>query len=415
MKTLHRFFVPRTLLRAAVVAALTTGIAACDDDDDFDFPQYDTPNSVAIVDMNGDALNDIVFAATHIDGNYPNPGLAGVILQNSAAQGTFARSLDVAVGLNPSTLAVGNLDSASGPDVVVANANSSNVSVLLHDPVAANAQLGAAAFFPAGSVPYDVAVGDLNNDTLPDLAVADAGGANQVLILQRTTPPGNFTAPISMSVQNPATAVAIGDLNADGRNDLAVANIPSGGAGRVSVFFQSTTTAGAFGSATQVAAGSNPLGLKIGDLNGDGRLDLVVANEGPGSNGAGASGVSVMLQDPATPGVFFPPTTYATARGSVAVAIGDLNNDGASDIAVASVGGSSRGTISVLLQDATRPGIFLTAVNYRGVYEPLGIAIGNLNNDALPDLAIADGDRATVMFNSTTTPGTFATPVLVGR
>jgi hypothetical protein len=414
MNTSYRF-VPRNLLRAGIVAALTAGIAACDDDDDYDFPCYDTPNSVAVIDMNGDGLQDIVFAATRIDGHYPNPGLAGVVLQNASPVGSFARSVDRAVGFNPSTLAVGNLDGASGPDVVVANANSGTISVLLHDAAIANAQLQSANNINVGGIPYDVAVGDLNNDGLPDIAVADASSRNNALIVRRGATPGSFDAAAPIAVGNPTTAVAIGDLNGDGRADLAVASIASGGAGTVSVFFQSTITAGAFSGRFDVAAGTEPLALRIGDLNNDGRPDLVVANEGPGSNGTGTAGVSVMLQSATTAGQFHAPTTYATARGSVAVAVGDLNNDGFVDLAVASTGGSSRGTVSVLLQDTTRPGSFLTAVNYRGVYEPLGIAIGNMNGDLLPDLVIADGDRATVMVNSSATPGAFAEPVLVGR
>jgi hypothetical protein len=400
--------------RASIVAAIAICGGGCHDDDP-PFPAYDTPNSVDVVDMNGDGVNDIVFAATHVDGSYPNAGIAGVILQNSAAPGTFQVSLDSAVGANPSTLAVGDLDGISGPDVAVANANSASISVLLHNATPSNAQLPVAINVNTGGVPYDVAVGDLNGDGLPDLAVADVGASLNVVVHRRDpASPGYFLAPIAMTVGNPATSVAIGDLNGDGRMDLAVTNVAPGGAGYVSIFFQ-TATAGTFSPRVDMPAGTVPLSVKIGDLNNDGRADLAVANEGPGSTAIGAAGVSVLLQSATTPGTYLPAITYATTRGSVCVAIGDLNNDGFNDLAVANTGGSRAGTISILLQDATRPGIFLAASNYRGVYEPLGLAIGNLNGDLLPDIAVADGDRATVMFNSSTTPGTFATPLLVGR
>ena len=403
-------------VRASVAVAITICLGGCFDDDDPSFPAYDTPNSVEVVDMNGDSLNDIVFAATHVDGSYPNPGIAGVVLQSSAAPGTFLVSLDSAVGANPSTLAVGDLDGLSGPDVAVSNANSASVSVLLHNATPSDAQLPVASNVTTGGVPYDVAVGDLNHDSLPDIAVADAGSRLNVLVLRRDpASPGIFLAPIAMPVGNPTTSVAIGDLNVDGRLDLAVANVAPGGAGQVSIFFQSTTTSGEFSSRVDVPAGTVPLSVKIADLDNDGRADLAVANEGPGSSAIGPAGVTVLLQSATTPGTFSPAVTYATTRGSVCVAIGDLNNDGFRDLAVANTGGSQSGTISILLQDATRPGIFLAATNYRGVYEPLGLAIGNLNGDLLPDIAVADGDRATVMFNSSTTPGSFATPVLVGR
>jgi FG-GAP-like repeat len=404
----------KTLVSTSLAVAILT-ITGCDDDD-YDFHHYDVPNSVTIVDMNGDGGNDIVFAATHVDGSYPNAGFAGVILQSAATAGTFQSSLSVATGYNPSTLAFGNLDSASGPDIVVANSNSGDVSVLLHDASTSNAQLQSARSVATGGIPYDVAVGDTNNDGLPDIAVADAGASNNIVLLRRSAvTPGTFLALVTLSVGNPSTAVAIADLNGDGRSDIAVANIAPGGAGRVSVFIQSAVTAGTFASRSDYPAGTEPLALKIGDLNNDGRVDLVVANEGAGSNGSGSSGVSVLLQSATTAGIFLAPTTYATARGSVSVAIGDFNLDGFNDLAVANTGGSYSGTVSVLLQDNTRPGIFLSTTNYPGVYEPLGVAVGDLNRDGIPDLAVADGSRATVMFNSATTPGTFASPVRVGR
>jgi hypothetical protein len=390
------------------------GLAACNDDNDpITYPPYDASNSVAVIDMNGDGAPDIVFAATHIDGTYPNPGFAGVILQNIAAPGTFQTSLITPVGSNPSTLAVGNLDSASAADVVVANATSANISVLLHDLTITNAQLQTARNTTTGGIPYDVAVGDLNNDGLPDLAVADAGTSNNVIVLFRDpASPGNSLPAVTLAVGNPSTSVAIGDLNGDGRADLAVTNIASGGVGRVTIFFQSLTTAGTFAGRLDLPVGTEPLSVKIRDLNNDGRADIAVANAG---SGIGTAGVSVLLQSSATPGTFSPAVTYATARGSNCVAIEDLNNDGFYDLAVANTGGTRTGSISILLQDATHPGSFLTATNYPGLYQPLGLAIGNLNSDFLPDIAIADGPRATVMFNSATTPGTFSAPVAVGQ
>jgi FG-GAP-like repeat len=369
-----------------------------------------------VVDMNGDNMADIVFAATHIDGSYPNPGFAGVILQNSTVPGTFQASLNTVVGANPSTLAVGNLDSASGADVVVANANSANISVLLHDPAIPNAQLMAANNIAIGGVPYDVAVGDLNGDGLPDIAVANAGTSNTASVLMRNpASPGNFLPATTLAVGNPSTSVAIGDLNGDSRADLIVANVASGGIGRVTIFFQSAVTPGTFSGRSDIAAGTEPLSVKIGDLNNDGRNDIAVANEGAGSSGSGTAGVSVLLQSASNAGTFSPAVTYATARGSVCVAIGDLNNDGLRDLAVANTGGSRTGTLSVLLQDVSHPGSFLSATNYPGINQPLGVAIGNLNSDFFADIVVADGSRATVMFNSATTPGAFAAAVSVGR
>jgi len=217
-----------------------------------------------------------------------------------------------------------------------------------------------------------------------------------------------------LAVGNLSTAVAIGDVDGDLDNDIVVANQDSGGnSGRVSIFYVTNTALPVtYASRVDIPAGTEPIAVKIADVDGNGLADLIVANEGPGTFLAGTSGVTVILQNPL--GTFLPPVTYATARGTVSVAVGDVNNDSRVDLVTANRGGSPTGTVSVLMQSST-PGTFTAAVNYRGVYEPLGVAVGNLNGDSLPDIAVADGNRAAAMFNSATTPGQFAAPVRIGE
>ena len=97
------------------------------------------------------------------------------------------------------------------------------------------------------------------------------------------------------------------------------------------------------------------------------------------------------------------------------VAVADLNGDGKPDLAVANLGPAPTGSVSVLLQDSARPGVFLTASSYAGFGEPLGVVIADLNGDGLPDIALADATSATVMLQIPTAPGTFAAAVPVGN
>ena len=102
---------------------------------------------------------------------------------------------------------------------------------------------------------------------------------------------------------------------------------------------------------------------------------------------------------------------YTTAYRASGLAVGDLNGDGHLDVAVACQGlPGDPGAVSVLLQDATHPGVLLPTVNYSGLFGPMGVAIADLNGDGHPDLVIADGDIV-VRTNSATTPGTFGPPV----
>jgi len=267
----------------------------------------------------------------------------------------------------------------------------------------------------ATTYPNSVAVGDLNGDGLSDIAVADLGPSGNIyVLLQDVANHGHFLAPISLSIGNQVSSAAIADINGDGLSDvIATSYDVTGSSGKVSILIQNNASHGTFLTRVDYSAGAVPSAVNVADVDGDGKPDLIIADRG--QSHAGNSGVSILLQDPVNAGVFLSPVTYATAFGSIDVAVGDLNGDGKLDLVVANLGGSWTGSVSVLLQDATHPGVFNTPTNYPGVFGPLGVAIGDLNGDGRPDIAVADGDRATVMYQSATNAGTFATPVLVGK
>jgi hypothetical protein len=152
----------------------------------------------------------------------------------------------------------------------------------------------------------------------------------------------------------------------------------------------------------------------IVDINGDGLPDIVVASQGPGTDGTGTAGATVLLQDPANPGTFLAPVTYAGAVGSLSVAVGDLDKDGHPDIVLASPDPSGQGTFSILLQDPANPGTFKPGTALTGLGRPLSVALADFNGDGYLDIVAADGTGAVVYIQSTTTPGTFGTGTQAG-
>ena len=151
----------------------------------------------------------------------------------------------------------------------------------------------------------------------------------------------------------------------------------------------------------------------MADVNADGLLDLAIANLGPPDNAATAS-VSVLLNNSASPGSFVAATNYATDYRSESVAVGDLNGDGKADLAVANAGAiGNTGSVSVLFQNPGAPGAFLPAVNRPGTSQPLGVAIADLNGDSLLDIALAD-DGVRILFQIPGRPGNFQSAILVG-
>src|SRR5207244_7202789 len=189
----------------------------------------------------------------------------------------------------------------------------------------------------------------------------------------------------------------------------------NGNNGAIYVFYQNATTRGTFLAPVTFPAGAQPQAVRIADVNGDGLPDIVVANVGPGADGTGAAGVSVLLQDAANPGSCLAPVTYASQARAIDVAVGDLNGDGKPDLVVANLGPAPTGSVSVLLQDAAQPGVFLSATSYAGSGEPLAVTIADLNGDGHPDIAVADSTSATLMLQNATAPGTFAAATQVGN
>jgi len=248
--------------------------------------------------------------------------------------------------------------------------------------------------------------------------VADNSTAGHAIVLfQDPANPGSFLAPVSFATgDNGAAGVAIADVNGDGANDIIVATEDvNGNNGAVFVFYQNSATPGTFLAPVSFPAGAQPAAVKIADVNGDGLPDIVVANLGPGSDNTGSPGVSVLLQDPAHAGRFLAPVTYATQAQAIDVAIGDLNGDGKPDLVVANLGPAPNGSVSVLLQDPAHPGVFQAASSYAGFGEPLSVAIADLNKDGHPDIAVADGASAVVLLQIATAPGTFNQGVQVGQ
>ncbi len=199
--------------------------------------------------------------------------------------------------------------------------------------------------FPTGNGPWSVSIGDFNGDGLRDLALANLD-SNTVSILLNTTPTNatipTFATNVDFPTGNGPISVSIGDFNGDGKPDLATANQTSNTA---SILLNTTATGAAtptFATNVDFPTGNRPVSVSIGDINGDGKPELATANYS--SNTA-----SILLNTTptnATTATFAPQATFPTGNGPLSVSIGDINGDGKPDLALPNFGSS---TASILL------------------------------------------------------------------
>jgi sRNA-binding regulator protein Hfq len=217
-----------------------------------------------------------------------------------------------------------------------------------------------------------VAVGDLNGDGLHDLAVANQGNTVSVFFSNGNN---TFRPPVNLTAGSTPISVAVGDLNGDGLQDLAAANNGSA-SNTVSVFFSNGN--GTFRPPVNLATGPNPISVAVGDLNHDGLQDLAVAT----GRDAGST-ASVFFSNGNN--TFRPRVNLATGSLPTSVAVGDLNHDGLQDLAVAN---RLSNTVSVFYSNGNNS--FQPRLDRATGSQPISVAVGDLNGDGLQDLAEAN-------------------------
>jgi hypothetical protein len=344
------------------------------------FPVRLNPASVAICDFNGDGRLDLAVANTGCQYHpfCPEPSFVGsvsVLLGNG--DGSFQEARDFAAGLAPGSVAVGDFNGDGRSDLAVANTGSDplfggSVSVLLGN---GDGSFQAARTFALSAVSYapgSIAVGDFNGDGQPDLAVATRAFAVTVLL---GIGDGSFQAPESYLVGRTPQSIVVGDFNGDGRPDLAVVDAARG-SDTVSVLLSNPD--GSFQAARYLAVNS-PLSVAVGDFNGDGRQDLVAADW---ASGYPSGDVTLLLGN--GDGSFQTARTFPFgARLPVFVAVGDFNGDGSPDLVVAY---QDPGGVSVLLGNGD--GSFQQALPVVVGFGVFSLAVGDFNGDGRPDLVL---------------------------
>ena len=356
-----------------------------------DFGTGPSPSGVTIADLDGDGKSDLVTVNE-------SAGTLSV-LRNTAATGnittaSFAEKVDISTGSSPRSVAVSDLDGDGKPDIIVANAGSNTVSVLRNISTAGNitnACFEARIDFATGTNPRFVVISDADGDGRPDIAVANYG-SNSISVLRNVSVAGSinaasFEAKVDFSTGSSPVSLAFGDVNADGKPDLVVANEASN---TVSVLQNragpGSLTSSSFAGSVEFAANNNPQYILISDVDDDNRADIAVGY-------ATSNAISLLRNTSVTPNInalsFTDKADFAVGTGPHSMDAGDVDGNGKVDLVVANYGS---GTISVLQN--TTPGngtstFFSNKTDFVIGNPVTAVTIGDLDGDGIPEIATA--------------------------
>jgi hypothetical protein len=350
---------------------------------------------VTIGDLNGDGHPDVVVANQY-------PGTVDVLL--GKGDGTFQSPVDYSSGPWPATswsVAIGDVNGDGHPDLVVGNFTGptdgihwGSVGVLLGN--GDGTFKPAVTYKPGGCGTFSVAIGDVNSDGKPDIAVANwfgalasCGGLYGIVGILLGNGDGTFQAPVSYSSGGyQAYSVAIADVNSDGNPDLLVANncqaYANCATGSVSVLLGNGD--GLFNTAVSYSAGASGTdAVAVSDVNNDRRLDLILANGCTGFDQCNTGSLSVLLGN--GDGSFQPSVVYGSGGAKAfSVAIGDVNADGHRDLVTANTNSNS---VGVLL--GNNDGTFQPAVTFdSGGFADFSVSMADLNMNGRPDIVVAN-------------------------
>lgn len=348
------------------------------------FPMSSNPQALRLGDMDGDGQTDLVLAKRTTRTS---------ILRNTSTAGmlSMAGQADFTTAGNSLSGNIGDLDGDGKLDIVTTNYFDDNISVLRNTSTVGMLSFASKIDYNTGIEPSSVAIGDLDGDGKPELIITNYS-SSFISVFRNTSTVGNISFapkvdfPTAFAAGN--QAVRIGDIDGDGKPDLVVAEYRDD---RISIF-RNTSTLGTISMAPRVLflTPGTPYSLKIGDLDNDGKPDIAVANRFENSFS--------VFKNTSTSGSITLATRMdiATGQSPYSLAMGDVDGDGKLEIVVTN---SLDREVSVFKNTTTNMGpiSFAPRVSFQTHFNPFSVRIGDIDGDNKPDLAVASSSLSSLV------------------
>ena len=357
--------------------------------DRFSFPSTKELFDVIIADLDGDNKNDVV--VTEID----NTATEILIYHNTAATNTISFST-VTVSITQPTVGVatGDIDGDGKLDLVLSRGGNTRnqIYILLNTSTVGNISFASpkSYFLATGDNAQQVLVRDLDLDGKSEVIVTNTS-SNEISIFENNSVPGNINlsfTPVTLTIANaPSTnGLVIDDFNQDGKPDIAVTTFLDN-----DIFIIPNTSVDGtlqFGSVITISASGNLNNIVAGDVNNDGKTDLVVSK--PIQNE-----IAVLLNTSSTSISFAAPQNFASGSGSWGVSLVDFIGNGKMDVLVTSPSGA---TFSFFKNTSIGGILTLTKTDVAQANRTRNIYAGDLSNDGKSDLAMTAKDASGTSF-----------------
>ena len=337
------------------------------------------PTSIASTDIDGDGKADMVVV------NYSSARISFFRNTGTAGSVAFASRIDSTTGSAPNEVTVGDLDGDGKPDVAVVNMSSNSVSVYRNTSTSGTISFASRADVTTGMFPRNIHIADIDGDGRPDIVTSDAS-SSELSVLRNTSTPGtpSFAPRVAIASGQPSY-LDVGDLDGDGKPDIVVGN--TDGSNTIALHLNASTP-GTISFATRVSlvTAGIPYGVVIGDMDGDGKADIAVAQNSVNTlslfrnAGTGTGAFSFAARQ-----------DVALSTGGYGIAMGDMDGDGMPDLVLGS------GTYVMVLKNQSTPGTlsFGSDVDLPSMAAPVQIAPGDYDGDGRQDIACANWQHMT--------------------